>query len=298
MTNYTYSAYGINFSSAIPLPELLPNNNSEPDVKIRLGKVPKQLESPSAYGLLWQAESGKLLLSIDEVARYLILEDREVIIEPYPESSEDKIRSFLLGSILGALLYSRQIPVLHSSVINTDRGAVLFMGRSGAGKSTLLATFLMRGYGMLTDDKAGIMIDEDDLVKVLPAFPAARMMRNTIKHLNFPINGSAITKGKRKCVIRVKNFINNPTKIYAAYFLKPYNEQDIKLEELGKFDKFQLLNQNTYRRKFIQEQVQKRLHLGIVSKLAEQAKVVKVSRPGNSQLINKLADEIEEDFSK
>ena len=62
------------------------------------------------------------------------------------------IRVFLLGSCLGALLHQRGVLALHASAIETDQGAVLFMGDSGMGKSTTLQAFIKRGYKMLADD--------------------------------------------------------------------------------------------------------------------------------------------------
>ncbi len=297
MANYTYSAYGLNFASEFPLPELMPHENGKADIRIIFGKVPEKLESPAAHGVCWQSESGKLLMSIDEVARYLVLEDKEVIIERNNESTEEDIRAFLLGSVLAAVLYSKQIPVIHASVINTPKGAVLFMGRSGAGKSTLLAAFLQRGYGMLADDKAGIMLDEKRVAKVLPAFPIARIMERTIKALDFPTDGSWISRGMGKYVVPIKKFVQTPTKIHAAYSINSHNKDEMSLEPVEAFDKFQILNRNTYRRRFMNQSHQKKSHLRVISKVAEQVKVVKVLRTNNPELINELADKIEEDFT-
>jgi hypothetical protein len=298
MTTFTYSVFGLKLASSFPLPELKEQKDIEPDVEIRFGKVPELLESTSENGLLWQSEPGKLLLSIENTARYLVIDDREIIIEPAPESSESKIRTFLLGSIMASILYARNTPILHASVINTKRGAVLFMGRSGAGKSTMLGAFLKRGYEMLSDDKAGIFIDEEGEVKVLSAFPAARLMKKTVSELGYTVDDTWVSQGKRKYVMPVKNFVDEPVRIYAAYSIKPYNKEEIVLTPLEQFDRFQHLNRNTYRRRFIQEKDQKKKHLGIFGKMAEQIRVIEVLRPNNPQMIGELADKIEEDFNE
>jgi energy-coupling factor transporter ATP-binding protein EcfA2 len=296
MTNYYYSAYGLNFASSFPLPELMSVDKNEPDVIINYGKAPKKLESSASHGKLWQSEPGKLLLSVETVARFLILDNKEIIIDPVPESSGEDIRVFLLGSVLAALLYLRNIPIIHASVIETPKGAVLFMGTSGAGKSTLLTAFLQRGYGMLTDDKAAIIL-EDNSVKVLSAFPTARIMEKTIKELNFPTENSWMGRGMGKYIVPVKNFIRTPSKIYAAYSLQPHNKEEIVLEKLGALEKFHCLNKNTYRRRFMNQPGQTKEHLRILGKISEQSRVIKVLRPKNSKLIGKLADRIEEDFT-
>ena len=99
--------------------------------------------------MAWQSAPGLLLLSVEEVARYLIVDNREMRIQRLPGSIESDVRIFLLGSVLGALLHARQMLVLHASAIQTEQGAVLFIGRSGAGKSTLLGALLLRGYPII-----------------------------------------------------------------------------------------------------------------------------------------------------
>ena len=78
-------------------------------ITIDYGKVPKELASASDYGIAWQADSERHLLSISEVARYLVVNDSDILIDPMPGSTEDDIRPFLLGSVFGAVLHARKI---------------------------------------------------------------------------------------------------------------------------------------------------------------------------------------------
>ncbi len=296
MSSYTYTAYGLNFASSFPIPELIPHKNSSPDIIIRLGDVPKNLPFASDFGLVWQSAPGKLLVSVREIARYLIVENREIIIEPLPGISEEKVRVFLLGSVLGALLHARQMLVLHSSVIETKNGAILFMGHSGAGKSTLLGSFLKRGYAMLADDKAGIIVDENGVSKAMPGFPYARLTVQTVKELNYPVNGLKVNEGIGKYIVPIKNFCSVPIKVQAAYSLKVYNKSEIALESLPVMDAFQVLNRRTYRRRFMHRTEQLQSHFEIIGALSRQVRVSRVFRPDDASRIEELADRIEEDF--
>jgi hypothetical protein len=186
---YTYFAYGLRFESSFPLPELRPVPCSTPDITIGYGDVPSSLSNPTAHGVAWQAAPGQLLVSVDEVARYLILENREIRVQPLPGASTDDVRVFLLGSVLGALLQSRQMLVLHASVIATRRGAVLFMGPCGAGKSTLLGAFLTAGYTMLADDKAGLVLNQDGIPEAMSGCPVIRLTRHAVSELRYPTDG-------------------------------------------------------------------------------------------------------------
>ena len=80
MNSYNYTAYGLHFASAFPLPQLTVSANGKPDITISYGEVPDSLAAPAAHGLARQSETGKLLLNVSDVARYLILENREIVI--------------------------------------------------------------------------------------------------------------------------------------------------------------------------------------------------------------------------
>lgn len=298
MSSYQYTAYGLNFESAFPLPELTPHRNGKPDITINYGEVPPALPFPSGNGLAWQSAPGKMLLTIRDVARYLIIENREIIIQPFPRVEEYSVRIFLLGSVLGALLHARRLLVLHSSVIQTRGGAALFMGRSGAGKSTLLGAFLKRGYAMMADDKAGIIVNSGGIAEAMPGFPYARLTNETVKALRYPVEGLQIVKGLGKYVVPVERFCGEPVKVHAAYSLNAYNQPDIRFEPLQAVEAFQTLNRSTYRRRFLHRAEQRRSHFEILGALSARARVTRVFRPDNASLIEELADLIEEDFSR
>ncbi len=156
---YNYSAYGLNIYSEIPLPELLPGTEAPPDITICCRDVPGILLGKTTKFGIWEARKGELLLKIDHIAHYLILDGREIRVEAAVGSTAEDIRVFLLGSAMAALLHQRRLLVLHASSIQTERGAVLFMGRSGSGKSTLSAALVQRGYPLLADDVSAVTLN-------------------------------------------------------------------------------------------------------------------------------------------
>ena len=296
MPLYNYFAYGLNIESHIPLPELIARKNGKPDVTINYGKVPESLPFSSDYGIVWQSAPGKLLLTVNEIARYLIVENKHLTIEPLPDATEDDVRIFMLGSVMGALLHARQILVLHASVIRTERGAVLFMGTSCAGKSTILANCLKRGYAMLTDDKAAIVVGEDGVARVIPSFPYSRLSAESAEQLNFPLKKEWFKSNLGKYVYPVENFCNEPLNVHAAFSINPFNGSEISFETLPNLDRFHTLNRHTYRRRFIHQDIQRKKHFETLGALASQTKVIKVLRPDDPALINELTNRLEESF--
>ncbi|NNE99287.1 MAG: hypothetical protein HKN25_09745 [Pyrinomonadaceae bacterium] len=294
---YTYTAYGLKFASEFPVPEFGPEIEGKPDITIKYGKVPHKLSSPSAHGIAWQAGNQKLLHSVAGIARYLIVEDKEIVIEPEPETTEKEVRLFILGSVLGALLHGRKMLVLHASVIKTKNGGVLFMGKSGAGKSTVLGSLLKRGYSMLSDDKAGIVLTGSGVAQVLPAFPTMRLTKKTVEELGYPVNGAEISPGLGKYVIPVRQFCQEPLPVHAAYAITAHNKSTMHFQELDDFGVFQNLNRNTYRRKFVHSNSLRRAHFDNLTALSGQARVVEISRPDDTSMIGEMVDRIEEDMN-
>ena len=72
---------------------------------------------------------------------------------------------------------------LHASAVAVDGGAVLLAGGSGAGKPSLAAAFVQRGYGLLADDIAGVVVDRERRATALPAFPCLRLWDDALDSL-------------------------------------------------------------------------------------------------------------------
>jgi hypothetical protein len=295
---HAYMAYGLRFESSFPLPELRPATHGTSDISIRYGDVPALLPQPSAHGIAWQAAPGQMLLTVQDVARYLIVENREVRIHPLPGATEVDVRVFLLGSVLGALLHARQMLVLHASVIETERGAVLFLGSCGAGKSTLLGAFLQAGYAMLADDKAGVMVNEAGVPQAMPGFPVVRLTQDAVTQLRYPVGGCQLQQSSEKYVLPVKQFSPEPLPLRAAYALTAHNRTDIRLEPLPSLDQFEVLNRHTYQRRFLHQAEQRRTHFRILGVVSNHAKVTRVLRPDHRCQIDALKARIVEDMAR
>ncbi|MEP6619822.1 MAG: hypothetical protein ABJE47_10915 [bacterium] len=295
---YAYTAYGLRLASAFPLPELLPSTPGIADITIRYADVPESLPDTSSHGIAWQCAPGRLLLSVVHVARYLIVGDREIHICPLPDSHESDVRLFLLGSVLGALLHSRRMLVLHASVIETEQGAVLFAGKSGAGKSTLLAAFLQRGYRMLADDKAAIALNGDEVPLAMPGYPLMRLTRSAADALCYPVQASQLRKSLDKYVLPIDAFCATPLPVHAMYSLRAHNRSDIQVERLLAVDTFDVLNGATYRRGFLHEAAQRRAHFQILGAVASRSRVVRIARPAHTWNVDALREHIEEDLRR
>ena len=161
-------AFGLHFRSELELPELAPDSGGEPDVVIRLGSVPDQLDGAAPVRRRGWATPDAYLFEAPGVARYLVSAGAEVVVEPCAGAEPSHVRTFLLGSVLGALCYQRGLIPLHANALETDGRAVAIAGGSGAGKSTLAAHLSRRGYRVMGDDVCPLSFEADGRVMVWP----------------------------------------------------------------------------------------------------------------------------------
>ena len=292
--SYTYTAYGLRIASPFPIPELRRSDGGLPDITIGYGPVPESLPNPSAHGIAWQTCPGQFLFNVHQVGRYLITGDSEVRIEPLHGVSEEDVRLFLLGSVLGALLHARRILVLHASVIQTARGAVIFMGQSGSGKSTLLGAFLQRGYKMLTDDKAGIVLDPAGAPTALPGMPFVRLTKDAVNKLEFGVNGLLPNASLNKYVVPIDRFCEGSIPVRAAYAVLPHNRPEIRLDPIESLDRFETLSKHIYRGRFVRQAGQREAAFRTLAAVASTTGVAKVRWPDYPCRIGELVDRIEE----
>jgi len=292
-----YSAYCLNIQSELPLPELLPGDGELPDVQIRYGKVPDSLSDQPYRNRTWEAVPGKFLIRIHKIANYFVRDGREICIERIPGSSDDDVRIFLLGTPFGALLHQRNILALHASGIQTERGAVLFMGPPASGKSTLLAAFVQRGYAMLADDVTGIVQNENGGVQALSAFPGIRVWPDTAEMLQHSLDELLpIRKNLEKYRLPVNRFCRDRLPVHTIYVLNSHFQTDIQLESLAMQDKFTLLLRRTYRKKIICGLELLQSHFNAVATLVKVVKVMQVIRPSTPFLLEELVTMIEADI--
>lgn len=154
------SLFGWRVRSAIPLPELSPwlGDDRSPEVEIRLGNVPVHLEGAEEDEgpFLQIGPDGTCRFEMPAVARYLVRQGSEIVVEPRVPFTDPAVRRFLLGTVLGLLCHQRGVLPLHASCAVIAGRAVAFAGSSGTGKSVIAAALARRGCAVLADDVCAV----------------------------------------------------------------------------------------------------------------------------------------------
>ena len=298
MNTYRYKAFGLRIDSALECPELLPGSET-PEVVIRYGEVPMALDDAKAKGVLYQAKPKKFLLRLDGIARYMVSDGKEILIEPAPNSNENEIRLFLFSSVFGALLHQRGVLPLHASAIETKKGAVMFVGPSGAGKSTVAAAFQARGLRVLSDDIGVILSNGDGVPMVLPGYPQMKLWADVTEKLGTDRERLNRVRADREkyAVPLQEGFMQDAVPLYAVYTISTTNTQVLDLKELTGIPAFHVFVRNTYRRRFLDGLGGREGHFEQAAATAKHAKIRRVTRPYRPFLLDELIQLLEEDFA-
>ena len=298
---YFYKAYQLNVHAEFPIPEFLESKETSavPDVVIRHGALPAALENVTGKGVLYQATASQFLLTIHDVARYLVQNGDEIIVEPYPGSLESDVRVFLLGSCVGALLHQRGLLVIHAGAIHTDKGAVLFTGHSGCGKSTLLGELMRRGYKMMVDDVCGVVLDSAGTPLVLPGYPRTRLWSDAAHKLEQDVSALERTRPSMEKYERQapEQYWDQPAPLRRIYLLTSSNKDELELKPVPRIQTFRIVLHNTYRQQFLDGLEMRAPHFDLVAAVTKQTGVTRVIRPSQPFRLVELADLIEQDLA-
>lgn len=107
---HSYSISGLAVGSDIALPGTIARTaTSQPSqVVVRRARVPVALDNPTACGATWQLAGERFLLTIPDIARFLLTGGREIAFEAAPAVADADIAIFLLGTVFGILLQDRK----------------------------------------------------------------------------------------------------------------------------------------------------------------------------------------------
>ncbi len=299
LPGHTYRAFGLHIRSCLPCPELVPIDRS-PDVTVRYGPVPDSLESPTSKGVCYQASPGKFLLRLKEIAGYLVLDGREIIVEPARGAADDDIRLFLLGSVLGALLHQRGLLPLHGSAVRLgDGSAAVFAGCSGVGKSTLAAALRRRGYPVVADDLSVVRTRDDGVSALQPAYPELRLWADAAAKVGEAVDTLPKSRAKleKYSLCFHERFDDRPLPVRRFYVLETGNTPDFRIARLKGTEKMEVLSEHTFRKHFVNALGQTPAHFRHCAALASNAVFSRVTRPKGAFLLDNLVSLLEKDFA-
>lgn len=199
---FLHSIYGIHLKSNWAIPDLatLPDKSTA-DLQILFGQMPLHLCLTGEDGLIWHVseeldehdQPSRVIYELQggEFFRLRYADGTEFVFNrqctqvwaTWPDSlTLEDTAIYLLGPVLGILLYLRGVTCLHASAVEIDGAVVAMVGDSGAGKSTTAAAFAHLGYRVLSDDVVTLNEQGNDFI-VHPAYPYIRLWPSSVELL-------------------------------------------------------------------------------------------------------------------
>jgi hypothetical protein len=295
---YSYWGFGLNIKSDIAFPELLPTEFENADINIHTKNVPKQLDGDNVVKKVNVSMSPTEYLHIvPNIADYYVANGNEICIQPQPGADEKSIRLFLLSNAMAAILHQRSMIPLHASAVYHDGGIVLFCGRSGAGKSTTATALQQKGYTVFSDDVCVLQNNADNELVTLPSYPMIKLWEDSFKKV-----GLAVADEEDKIrpeMAKYARFYHDEfnitaQKIKRVFILETGNlNEAIEIKKLGPIAAFKILQQNTYRHVQMNGMKKRDIHFAMISKLAGEVSVYKISRPAVGNTLDELIATVE-----
>ncbi len=286
----TYRAFGLVFQSEIALPELV-KADGPADVSIALGKVPENLAAPIKHGVLFEVAENEVLISVNEVGRFLVSMGSRVVVEPTAGADERDIRTFLLGSVIGALAHQRGLLPIHGSAVKTSGGCAIFTGPSGVGKSSLVAALAQQGHAILADDISVVQPSTQQCL-LYPGIPRLKLWGDTLEKLQHsPQSFSKLRNGFEKFNFPVPaQFCHDALPVRKIVVLRSHHDSDFSMTTTSGIERFNCIKDSVYRLNFVAGKRADQKLFGLSSQLAMRVEVLVISRPMRPFMLAELTE--------
>ncbi|SFB49408.1 hypothetical protein SAMN05216312_11077 [Cohnella sp. OV330] len=295
ITPTMYQAFGLHISSEISLPELVTTARiGGADVEIRLGDLSKDWRAADVEDDFYAFEDDRFLFYVPEVAVYAIRGGRQIVVSPLAGAEDKRIRLYLLGTCMGAILMQRRTLPLHGSAVVVDGRAYAFIGESGAGKSTLAAAFRSRGYRLLTDDVIAVASGGADggTPVVMPAYPQQKLWQESIEQLGLQSDRYRHLYLSKYAIPVTSGFSVDAVPLAGVFELSRTDEDEVALTRCQALERLALLRIHTYRPFLISRLAGDQWHFSTVTGMASRIDLYRLQRPAGGFSAQEMADAV------
>ncbi|MEM9806548.1 MAG: hypothetical protein AAF959_14830 [Cyanobacteria bacterium P01_D01_bin.56] len=295
---FSYSAYGLTIESDIAIAEF-PEAIFETDAQVTISLaperaledyLPEQVVQEFGYLRLTRTDA---VFYIKHVGLFVVSAGAKILIIPSSETSEAQLRFYLIGTVMGILLYQRGLLVLHASAINIRGNAIAFLGVSGEGKSSAAAAFQAANYQVMTDDVAPVVLNKTPPV-IIPGFPQIKLSLEVATVLGHDFESLAPLYAKaEKRGYRCQQFNQVPLPIHRIYVLASGPEfavERLPLQEAV----VELSRHSRPSTLFHKPDAQ---HFKQCTQLVQACPVYRLTRPRNLALLPELVHQVENHLS-
>jgi hypothetical protein len=293
LNSLIYKGFGLNVLSEMPLPELtrITEKIEKIDIVIEIRDLSKQWsEIDSIAQKRFVVKENKVMFEVPNTAIFSIQEGKKITVSPMIGAEEDKIRLYILGTCMGAILIQRKTLPLHGSAVAINGKAYAFVGDSGAGKSTLAAALINDGYQLLSDDVIPIFLSKDNMPYVVPSYPHQKLWLESLNEFGISSKGySPLFDRETKFSIPVhSDFLCASLPLAGVYELVKSESNCVEISEIEGLKRFQTMYMHTYRNFLIPRLGMREWHFKESAKILNQIMTYKLQRPISGFTANRL----------
>lgn len=287
-----YKAFGLTVLSEIVMPELMQikEQSDNTDIEIKVDDLENLWHAIGNKGK-FVVNEGLVIFQVVNTAIFCIKDGKEIIVSPVRGGDEDKIRLYVLGSCMGALLIQRGVLPLHGSAIAIDGKVYAFVGESGAGKSTLASVFINQGYRLLSDDVIAISTSQDDNPIVFPSYPQQKLWQESLYEFGMMTSKfRPLFERETKYAIPVSDsFYDEPLPLAGVFELVKAENNKVEIHSISGLKRIHTLYQHTFRNYLIDRLGVRELHFNMTANLAHKVLMYKLERPINEFTAHDIA---------
>ncbi len=300
--DYLYEAFGFRLSCEIPFPELnlLPLRKERPDIEVSLADLSEFRSRLAEANKRFIVDPKQVVFQVADTATFRIVDGHKIFVSPMLGADIDKIRLYILGTCMGAILMQRKILPLHGSAIAIEGKAYAFIGDSGAGKSTLASVFLNSGCRLLSDDVIAVSLSgEQRIPLVTPSYPQQKLWRESMDVFGMQVGDyRPLFERENKYAIPVSNYSNDSMPLAGLFELERTNRDHVKLQPMQKLERLPMLYRHTYRNFLVSRMGLASWHFDVTAAIAGNVDCFQVSRPDNGFTAEHLSSLILEAIHK
>ncbi|MEH6892575.1 aldolase [Bacillus sp. JJ864] len=292
--NVIYKAFGLRIESEIPLPELPQMNEptQRTDIIIEIADLSEQwCKYNVKYEQRFVVEKNIVMFQVPQTATFSIQEGRKITFSPLPGAEKDKIRLYLLGTCMGALLIQRKILPLHGSALAINGKAYALIGDSGAGKSTLSSAFLRKGYQLLSDDVIAVSLSCEGTPFVMPSYPQQKLWQESLNEFGMETTHyRPLFERETKYAVPVSSqFFADPLPLVGVIELVKTEDESIEMIQIEGLERLRTLFHHTFRNFLVPRLGLMEWHFTVSTNMVNKINMFQLRRPTSRFTARELA---------
>ncbi len=244
-----YTVCGINIDSAINLAGIFPPS-AEPrvDAVIKLVTTDHELAEGLPFGVSYDRNKKSLVATHPSVGSFFIVGGKEIKVRATAGVLEAELANVLVTTPLAVLLLQRGLLPLHASAIETDRGAIVFLGPTTSGKSCLAAWFQQKGCTVLADDITVLSKDANGRIWVASGDGRLKLPRGALRNWKDAVGKFAPLRPKvRKRVLPAAGLgVAKKVLLSKIYLLEATNGKEVVFGNINEKNRESILVNHTY----------------------------------------------------